>query len=263
MMRDPNAPNLYWALIALPRPFIDMQLALSAETHFVDFAVPGVHDIRTEKFTPDEWRKLVNRLDELLMVINGQGDSSDSTRMLSTMLAIKEYPVARQALIKGGMSPEVVDKMAVPQVIAIHKIESFDRLRDNMFKWMFLPVWQREPGATEADEAIAKSNETLEGFPLAGVLPSVRASTVATIRLDRRIASLAAVEALRIHAAAHGGKLPKTLAEIRLAPVLVDPTTGQPFGYSIYGATATLTSPRIPNISSSFAGLHYEITITQ
>jgi len=261
LMRAPDAPNLYWALTALPRPMIDMRKALNAEMHFVDFSVGGIDDLRHADFTPDEWRKLVNKMDRLLIDMNGGLNTADQSRALSTMLSVRLYPAARQWLIDSGMTAEAVDKLPVAQVIAIHKIESFNRLRDNVFKWMYLPVWQQQPGARKADLDIRRSSETLEGFPLAEVLPAIQMSTTAGARLDRRIASLAAVNALRMHAAANGGKLPATLAEITVAPVLEDPTTGQPFGYSVNGATATLTSPPLPNQPVSVAGLHYEITI--
>jgi hypothetical protein len=261
LMQAPDAPNLYWALTSLPRPLIDMQKSLSAEMHFVDFSIPSVQDIRHANYTADQWRELLNKMDHLLIDINGGDNSPDANRMLSTALAARTYPLARQYLIDGGLSAEAVDKMPVPQVVAIHKVESFDRLRDNLFKWMYLPIWQRQAGVHQSNDAIRQANETLEGFPLSQLLPAPNMAMVASVRPDRRVASLAAVNALRIHAAANDGKLPATLAEIKLAPVLADPTTGQPFGYSLSGATATLTSPPLPGLPASVAGLHYEITI--
>jgi hypothetical protein len=261
MMQSPDAPNLYWALTALPRPLIDMRKALNAEMHFIDYALPNVEDVRSLDYTADQWRDLLNKMDHLLIDINGGDNSRDASRMLSTALTLRSYPFARQALIDGGLSAEAVDKMPVPQVVAIHKVESFERLRDNVFKWMYLPPWQRHAGSRRANEAIAETNRTMEVFPLGELLPAIDLAMTAGARPDRRIASLAAVNALRIHAAANGGKLPATLEEIKLAPVLADPTTGQPFGYSVKGNTATLTSPPIPNLPASVAGLHYEITI--
>lgn len=261
LMRTPDAPNLYWSLVALPRPLIDMRKALGAELHFVDFSFPGAQNLRQAEYTADQWRALVNKMDNFLIEVNGGGGDADGRKVLSTVLAMQSYPSARQSLIDSGISAEAVDKMHVAQVVAIHKLESFQKARDDMFKWLYLPVWQQRPGLTVAERALSGARQEAAGFPLTELLPAVSAATNAQVRLERRIASLAAVNALRIYAASHNGKLPATLAEITEAPVLADPSTGQPFGYSVHGNTATLTSPDMPNLPKSVAGLHYEITI--
>jgi len=262
LMRAPNAPNMYWALMALPRPLIDMRLGLSAELNFVDFAFPGVQDLHGADYTPDEWRKLVHKIDGTINQFTGSPVTPEASQLLSTMLAVKTYPAARQSLMKLGHSVEDVDAMPVPKVVAIYKLDAFYRLRDNVFKWMYLPFWQQNPGAMEAEMAVTRSRDTLEGFPLTELLPGIHSASFASARLDRRIAVLAAVNALRMHAAANGGKLPSTLEEIQLAPVLTDPVTGRPFSYSIDGAKATITSPAPLKMESSNAALHYEVTIT-
>jgi hypothetical protein len=58
-------------------------------------------------------------------------------------------------------------------------------------------------------------------------------------RLDQRIGLLRHVEALRMHAAGHDGKLPDKLSDL-LVPVPADPFTGRPFGYSSDESTARL-----------------------
>ena len=60
----------------------------------------------------------------------------------------------------------------------------------------------------------------------------------AEARLDRRVAALRVVEAIRMHAATHGGSLPESLDKITEVPVPFDPVTGQPFGYHLEGGRA-------------------------
>src|SRR5437773_900928 len=69
-------------------------------------------------------------------------------------------------------------------------------------------------------------------------LPAVRKFVAAAKGL-----SAEQVEALRIYAAAHEGKLPDKLDEITEVPVPFDPGTGKPFEYSRAYDTATLTGP--------------------
>ena len=63
------------------------------------------------------------------------------------------------------------------------------------------------------------------------------------MRLDRRVAALRVVEAIRLYAASHDGKLPEELIQITEVPVPEDPATGKPFEYCRDGAASVLTLP--------------------
>ena len=57
LMRAPNAPNLYWAIMGLPRPWIDLRPGMDAESHFIDFSFPKLKDVDTAKYSADQWRE--------------------------------------------------------------------------------------------------------------------------------------------------------------------------------------------------------------
>jgi hypothetical protein len=63
-------------------------------------------------------------------------------------------------------------------------------------------------------------------------------------RLDRELAALTTVEALRSYAAAHDGKLPAHLEDITDTPAPINPRSGTPFGYTLNGDTANLSDPQ-------------------
>jgi hypothetical protein len=65
----------------------------------------------------------------------------------------------------------------------------------------------------------------------------------APARLERRIAALRCIEAVRMYAAAHDGKLPASLADISDVPIPIDPVTGKDFAYDVAGSAATLSAP--------------------
>ena len=58
-------------------------------------------------------------------------------------------------------------------------------------------------------------------------LPAVTKVMIAQNRLERRIALLRAIEALRMHAAANGGQLPESLDQVTIAPVAARSRHGQ------------------------------------
>ncbi len=62
-------------------------------------------------------------------------------------------------------------------------------------------------------------------------------------RLDRHVAALQCIEALRLYAGANQGEFPDALADITQAPVANDPITRKPFAYSRTGSQAVLKGP--------------------
>src|SRR5262249_44728583 len=79
----------------------------------------------------------------------------------------------------------------------------------------------------------------LRGLTDGGAFPLKNVS-LAAARVDRRLAALRCVEAIRLYAAKHDGKLPATLADIKDLPVPNDPLTGKSLEYAIDGNKATL-----------------------
>jgi hypothetical protein len=92
------------------------------------------------------------------------------------------------------------------------------------------------------------------------LLPALHKVLAAQNRLDRRIAALRVIEALRMHAAANNGQLPEKLSDVKVVPVPNDPGTGRPFEYRREGRGATLTG-RIPGEPLDKNGLRYRITV--
>jgi len=83
-------------------------------------------------------------------------------------------------------------------------------------------------------------------------------------RLERRLAALQCVEAIRLYAAAHGGRLPGELSDIRATPVPGDPLTGRAFDYTAQNNSARLygaPSPGEPDAERNV--VHYQITMAR
>jgi len=113
----------------------------------------------------------------------------------------------------------------------------------------------------EEAEARRKASPDTEArrFPDA-LLPALIKVQSAQTRLERKIAALRVIEALRLHAAANDGRLPDKLTDVTLVPVPDDPGTGKPFGYERDQDTATLIS-QIPAEKPEVSGLRYRLTI--
>jgi hypothetical protein len=100
------------------------------------------------------------------------------------------------------------------------------------------------------DQQIRAARSRLEAVPLLDFLPAISKVYATTGRLDRRIAALRCVEAVRLYAAAHNGKLPAALSDITDVPVPNDPMTGKSFEYKVDGNKASLSASTPPGMQS-------------
>jgi hypothetical protein len=263
LMRAPNAPNLYWAIMALPRPLVDLRQGMDAETYWADFAFPRIAGVDVAKFTPEQWREQLVAVAAVApdLMSRPMSELPRDPELLAAAMAIKGYPHGKQLLIAAGVSPQDVEQMPVAQVVLRGMIQDYERLRDDSFKWRFVPFWQRGNGPDRAADDVRCAQTTFDGFPFVNLLSWVQGVSIAQMRIERLVAINAAVEALRMHAAASGGQLPARLSDVTLAPVLDDPSTGQPFSYSVTGNTATITSAAPRGFAPEHFALHYQITI--
>jgi tetratricopeptide (TPR) repeat protein len=62
-------------------------------------------------------------------------------------------------------------------------------------------------------------------------------------RLDRHVAALKCIEALRLYTTTHDGRFPNHLDDVKQVPVPDDPATNKPFVYTRTGAKAVLEMP--------------------
>jgi len=81
-------------------------------------------------------------------------------------------------------------------------------------------------------------------------------------RLDRHIAALQCIEAMRLYAAGHNGKFPKALAEIAEVPIPGDPVTRKPFVYTRTGSKAVLEASA-PEGATDKDAMRYELKLIE
>ena len=132
--------------------------------------------------------------------------------------------------------------MTDDQVVALYLADGYRDLWDEYFKNAYLPA-RLVISRAEASEnrRIAAKNGPFILF--VQYLPNLQGVMMAELRIERRIAALRVIEAIRIHAAAHAGALAESLDRITEVPVPEDPATGKPFEYHRDGNSATLSGP--------------------
>ena len=102
--------------------------------------------------------------------------SSKKSRPQVVADLLADVPRAKADLIAAGYSQKQLDTMPPAQIVLLHIVETYDQIRDDLFKWFHLPYLQAKEGleAFERDLPSAKKRET----------PSNRVSHIAGIGED-------------------------------------------------------------------------------
>ncbi len=251
MIQQPGCPNLFWALTDLPSPFLDLRKGLQGERMWILTELPSLDD--REPLTETQMKKIVDRLQK---AINGPAWPQGSVRAwLEARAKNKDHVRAARKRLVEGLEPADAakfDSFPPLQIVLLDEKLTHDVQRDEEFKALALPYWQAR-AVMDASPPWNKGEKT----PLMELIVTAIKVKAAQARLDQRIGLLRCVEALRMYAAAHDGKLPAKLDDIRL-PLPVDAATGKPFVYKLAGKTAHLQGAPFPGIQ-----YRYEVTIAK
>jgi hypothetical protein len=255
MLEQPGCPNLYWALTNLPQPLVPLDKGMDGERVTVQAEFRGLDD--TSPMGADQVKRFVAHCDELLgdgkPVKPGEGRMSawlaartkDETRVIAARHRLGEHGISRERLLR----------FPAEQVILLDEKREYDVRFEDIMKTTTLPAWQAE--ALLAQSKSAREPALLADALVDGIYGVRRKQT----RLEQRIALLRHVEALRLFAAEHGGKLPVKLSEVSV-PLPDDPITGKPFRYEFTGDTAHLRgSPPMGEEKNAEFNVHYEVTL--
>jgi hypothetical protein len=267
MLEQPGCPNLYWALTNLPSPFIALDRGMEGERVVIAAEFPDLSD--TNLMTEEQIQKLIARADKIreLEKIEAKPAKPDKWSTRAWLDARKDEAslrAARARLVETGVPEARLLRFPADQVLLLDERREYEERRDDIMKLTNLPL----PQAEEAIPGLAPLNQDDHLFVL--FVPAMHKVRRAQARLDQRIALLRCVEALRMYAAAHDGRLPEKLSDCPV-PVPDDPFTGKPFLYKREGATAHLrgSPPRAANPSwkiqseekTPVYNVHYEITL--
>lgn len=260
--RTAGAPSLYWALTTLPDPLVEMRDALEMEQSFIELTFPELQDLSRAR-SPEQWERLYREIQTEMQMLSDSGTTPGvQTELVNLSLAVATYPRAKKYLTNRGYAEAEVEQMPVPRVLLLHALKSYHELRDDYFKWAYVDL-SEWAGQQDERALFSKSEASHAAIPFRDILPAARAAIVAPTRLQRRVAALRIVEAIRLHAKSNGGKLPEKLDEITIVPIPHDPMLDQPFGYERSGDTAILSAEAPAGTSKSNTSIRYRIQIQQ
>lgn len=263
-----GAPNLYWALTALPRPLIDPRPALDGEARFQESFLPMLREMERGPVSEEAaTASLTGWVKALAGGTAGElgGLEAFAQNFSVATAAAVQGPAAKKDLLARGLAKKDVDAMPNAQAVLLRTVYRHRDQWDDQVKLFSLPVHKALPEMEKVDQQIKKAKADAKGDAIFAVMsllyPAVQKVHFSHARLERRVAQLRALEAVRLQIAFDGGKVPAALADVTVVPVPDDPFTGKPFGYAATEGGFTLTAPRLKRDEPNMGEHVYEVTV--
>ena len=229
LMQTPDSPNLYWALTALPDPMIDMHSSLEYEREMLFIEFPQLRNLESEVLSPAQASAIISDLQTL----GGEMGDVPLKGLLPVGWVMMHYSDAKEYLARKGYSQQRIEALPAGQAVLIYQKQEYLEMRDSLFKWFELPYSQAQPHLKKGEQRLNDhlSTKGIKVNLFCTFLPALARISILQARLDRNIALLRTIEAIRMFAAGHSGQLPGSLAEITSVPIPADPMTGKDFIY--------------------------------
>jgi hypothetical protein len=263
LIQLPGSPNLYWALMDLPQPFLTLRLGIEGERLMIGAAFESLKT-SPSAVADSVVLKQIEALDAFLRLDSkekGKPESEQVNFKVSVQTrgtSADEVKGARARLVELGLNADHVKSWSALHVVLMDEVMQCEYYRDELSKFINLPYWQAKPGM---DGVLVEIGQRIKKWPsLAFVLPLANVQR-SQARLTQRIAYLQIIEAIRLHAQKNGGSLPEKLADIKL-PLPVDPATGKSFEYSVRGGVATLHGENLYP-GTELLNRYYEIRLSK
>lgn len=226
-----QAPNLYWALSVLPMPFIDIRPSMEMEQSFIFREFPALRDLEQTRLSVAQANALVTHI--LTKTGGGKKGNPSFQALAPAAWAMVQYSDAQSFLQDRRWSQERIKALPVAQAVLIYQVQQYLDIRDRAYCWLFLPYAEAHPHLVEGEQNMSKLFGGKGKFNVfMHFMPALYRIGHLQTRLDRDIAILRTVEALRLEAAHNGGQFPQALSDITRVPIPRDPLTNKPFVYT-------------------------------
>jgi hypothetical protein len=251
-----QSPNLYWALTELPHPFIDGQAAMRLE-HGMVYTLPYFEAARDGRIAAEQWQETLGILQEIT-----RPNERPVGQFQQDAITADCFPKATRFLVGEGVSSSRLKAMQPFQVVAMFAVHDYEQWAQESSKWFALPYAIGHEKMLAAQQEFARAKIAGDVGPVAAVVfPATSKAYTVFSRLDRKIAILRLVEALRAYAATHGNTWPQSLEAVTEVPVPQDPMTDRPFGYETRGNACTIKAPA-PKGENSREEIRYLLSMT-
>lgn len=255
ILQHGRCPSLYWALQALPRPFVDLRPAIRFEATAVELQFPQLKQLRDASLDPKLATGLVSEMvAQFAPLVSAQENATpessalEVTKLMAALMVFADAPAARERLSRAGYTAAHIERMALPQLALLDSYQLYKRQYTLMQQWFELPLdvaLRVEPVHAQRWSGDEFKSQV---YLFQALAPAVTNAYKLAARIDRQFAALMVVDAVRRYAAEHQGALPAALSELTELPLPHDPFTGRTFEYARTDESATITAGPVGDI---------------
>jgi hypothetical protein len=123
----------------------------------------------------------------------------------------------------------------------LYTAELCEEASGEAMKCFHLPYAQLPEDYREKEIQSLRKYREIEIVPLSHMVSGFEHMQIAQTRLEQSFAVLRSIEALRLFAAGHEGKLPSSWEDVKEVPIPVDPFTNTAVSYHLEGDIAVLS----------------------
>ncbi len=236
LITTPDSPNLYWALATVPQPLGHMREAVLLELDGMEKLFPIFSEAESSSLDREGWnalwKKSLREIKELYSMSGGT-EKVELTIPLSILAGAAD---AKRRLHRFGYDDQTLEGMPFERVVTLDALFEIRQTANEFAKTSLVPrtvpaEWFS--GQRSASERMLQANDGSLGSVFTRLLiPAVDQSRVAETRSMMVHARLMTLEAIRMFASRHEGKLPTSLSQLTDAPPIPNPFTNAAFDYS-------------------------------
>lgn len=242
MIRQPDSPNMYWALASLPNSMGDMREAFASEQLALENTLEGVMQLPTDPLADAAWQQRLVTTVANVLHIRGElipgipGDEPvaqrDWSRLFGGLIVLFHGESSKHELRGRGVSVEQVAAMSYSEAVIRVTQQQLQSLQSNYYKWALVPYTVANLKRPEEQLALTAQNPLQPAALVAGlVFPGIEPAIKAGDRVVTKRNQLITLEAIRAYAAANENKLPESLDDLEPVPAWRQAGSGEAFRY--------------------------------
>lgn len=258
LIGQPESPNLYWAITLIPRPFFELRPVYNWESHVLRRSSSTFLQAYPDSENEQAWTAYANELLQLLALL---GDEATDDERKAQWADFVRY--ARDKWTpEFELTDEALDAMSDNEVGVRAYFWYNEHFASRIESAAALPLPQAITMLDKIEKELRGMTVTWPDLASFGVHERPLLVHVRLHHVDRRLAALANIEAIRDHVSRNDGKLPEQLSDVVHLPIVADPLTGQPFHYEVAGDKFRLRGNSDEFISDPKLRIDYDVTVT-
>lgn len=254
-IQQPDCPNLYWALSAMPTDrLFETKSSLEFESVLMARLFDAGEPLPDEPIGATAAREKLKRMvkevnDTLVSAQVGAGNGAPGQLLAGAYVVAMTEP-CRELLSETEQWSGRMDELSSAEAVLRATLLKFARVRDRWVAWSTLPdeLWDEYEVERRAAFGVDRSEQDVLIQLASMLMPAVEAARTAGLRGEQQHHLLTTIEAIRMHAA-ESGELPKSLDKLRPVPAWQDAIAAEPFSYQRHSQdSATISrAARYPN----------------